>query len=301
MAKPNFFIVGAPKCGTTSLSNYLRVHPNVFMSTPKELNYFSEDLSDELRHAKSLDQYLDFFKDSKPEHLAVGEASPSYLSSSVALNNIRKFDENAKIILMLRNPVDLTYSLHSQLLSNYVEDERDFEKAWNLQEARSKGQKIPKTCVFPPFLQYSKICHLGDQVKDLQNIFPPDKVLLILMDELKVSTQTVYEKVLSFLEVPQDGRTSFPPSNESKAIKRWWLGYYYERLRRAEPMNSMVNFTKKTLGLKNMGICAKARGTVKTKRVPLRPEFRAELVNEYREDVDKLAGLIGKDLSHWHQ
>ena len=301
MTRPNFFIAGAPKCGTTALNVYLRSHPNIFMSTPKELNYFSEDISDSLRHAKSPDQYLNFYKDCKPEHLAVGDASPIYLSSPVAINNIHKFDKNAKIILMLRNPVDLAYSLHSQLMVNFTENEGDFEKAWNLQDSRRMGRHIPKTCNIPPLLQYSKVCRLGDQVERVLKIFSPEQVLVILFDEFNTSTQTIYEEVLAFLEVPSDGRSSFPRVNESKTIKRWWLGYFYERLSRIKPLNSLANFAKKSLVLKDLGIRGKFQGTVLKKRPPLRPEFRAELVNEFREDVEKLSRIIGKDLSHWHQ
>ena len=66
-------------------------------------------------------------------------------------------------------------------------------------------------------------------------------------------------------------------------------------------MNSLANFANKSMGLKDLDIRAKVQGTVFKKKPPLRPEFRAELVNEFREDVKKLSRIIGKDLSHWHQ
>jgi len=301
MSKPNFFIVGAPKCGTTSLSEYLRSHPKIFVSTPKELNYFRDGYIGQYRHAETLDEYLEFFKDCSSECLAVGEASPVYLSSPAALKNIREFDENAKIIIMLRNPVDLAYSLHSTLRVVFFEDEPDFEKAWRLQDSRKKGENMPKTCPNPFILQYSDLCHLGNQVEEAFKIFPREQILLIVFDDLMASTQNVYENVLSFLGVPSDGRTQFNRANESKRVKRWWLGYLYALVRETEPLNSVITWIKKSLGLKDLGIRALTRKVVPVKRPPLRPEFRAELVSVFREDVDKLSRIIGRDLSHWHQ
>ena len=145
------------------------------------------------------------------------------------------------------------------------------------------------------------MCRLGDQVERLLETFPPEQVLVILFDEFKTSTKTVYEKVLSFLNVPSDGRSSFPAANENKVHKRWWLAYFYQKLRSIGPLDSLINVTKELFGLKNLGIRDRIRGTVFKRRPPLRPEFRAELVNEFREDVKKLSRIIGKDLSHWHQ
>lgn len=299
MTKPNFFIVGAPKCGTTALCEYLRSHPNVFMSTPKEIHYFAEEFRN-LRKAESLDQYLEFFKDCKRDHLAIGEASPVYLSSLSAISNIRRFNESAKIIVMLRNPVDLCYSFHSQLFFLFYENEKDFKKAWNLQHSRRSGLSIPKTCPDPACLQYSTVCRLGDQVERLLKIFPPEQVKLLLFDDFKASTKAVYEDVLSFLEVPSDGRSSFPRINENKKRERWLTGYLYGLLRKTEPLNSTVNYLKDSFGIKDIGIRARIRGgIVKKNRTSISSDFRAELVNEFKEDVKKLSRILDRDLSHW--
>jgi hypothetical protein len=79
--KPNFFIIGAPKCGTTALSEYLRQHPNIFFSLPKELCYFGKDYPSCARPFKSDRQYLKFFRKASCEHLAIGEGSTRYLAS----------------------------------------------------------------------------------------------------------------------------------------------------------------------------------------------------------------------------
>jgi len=85
MKKPNFFILGAPKCGTTSLAMWLSEHPNIFMCPIKEPHYFN---TDGLQRIKTLEQYESLFTDAKPEHVAVGEASTHYLYSKEAVPRI---------------------------------------------------------------------------------------------------------------------------------------------------------------------------------------------------------------------
>lgn len=296
MMKPNFFIAGAPKCGTTALSEYLRSHPNIFMSHPKEPWYFAEDFSNFRSRVKSLEEYMGLFKECKKEHLAVGEASVSYLYSSVAIKNIYQFNKNAKIIVILRNPVDLIYSLHSHLVYTHFEKEKDFETAWNLQPSRKKGTNIPKTCPVPALLQYSEVAKLGHQVERLLSFFPLKQVKIILFNDLKTSAKTVYEDVLAFLEVPDDGRSSFPHLNVNKVSKLEWFTYYIHSL------GCFVYDFKKSLGIKKQtGIlnAIQKLNITKTIRPPLSAEFRAELVSNFKEDIEKLSRIINIDLSYW--
>ena len=101
MRKPDFFIVGAPKCGTTALYEYLRPHPNVFMSTVKEPHFFAKDLGS-YPHIKTDEEYAALFAGANEQHLRVGEASVYYLRSAVAIPNIREFNPDARLIAMFR-------------------------------------------------------------------------------------------------------------------------------------------------------------------------------------------------------
>ncbi|NEP15031.1 MAG: sulfotransferase domain-containing protein, partial [Symploca sp. SIO2C1] len=223
MNKPNFFIAGAPKCGTTAMAEYLRRHPNIFMSLPKEPHYFAEDFP-KIRSIQTLKQYMELFNQVTPEHLIVGEASTTYLYSSVALKNIYQFNQDAKILVMLRNPVDLVYSLHSHHLYNGFEAEKNFKIAWKMQDLRRNGLSIPKTCREPEKLQYKQVALLGAQIEKLLAIFPPQQVKIVLFDDFLVSPKAVYEEILSFMNIPSDGRLEFPKINESKTYKLEWLG-----------------------------------------------------------------------------
>ena len=145
MRKPDFFLIGAPKCGTTALATYLSEHPNILLSDPKEPQYFCKDLKWYGNPVKSDEDYLRrFFPGLEGSPAAiVGEASSLYLYSKVAVPNILSFQPEAKFIVMLRNPVEMAYSLHSMLCFQGEEDEKDFLKAWHLQDQRRAGRFIP--------------------------------------------------------------------------------------------------------------------------------------------------------------
>ncbi|RKZ85462.1 MAG: sulfotransferase [Candidatus Parabeggiatoa sp. nov. 1] len=299
MLKPNFFIVGAPKCGTTALSEYLRTHPQIFFSTPKEPFYFSTDLIKSSFHTEH--DYLEkCFKGSTSQHLAIGEGTTHYLYSQVAVKNIMKFNPVAKIIVMLRNPIDLVYSWHSELISWGGEDIVDFKEAWNKQLARKEGIYLPKSCPPQKWLFYSEIALLGQQLERLYQSVPREQVLVIWFDDFISQTPQVYNQVLQFLGVSPDGHQEFPKINENKVIRLPWLKFSMESLR-ASWLGKAVIRAKKQLGIKTLGIgpLIAVFNTKIQPRPPLDPIMRKVLIEEFREDIEKLSGLLDRDLSHW--
>jgi hypothetical protein len=218
MNTPNFFIVGAPKCGTTALSYYLSTHPQIFFSKPKEPHFFATDLPGQ-QGVKSLKKYLNLFKYANNNTKRIGEGSVCYLYSKTALKNIKEFCPEAKIIVMLRNPVEVVQSLHQQLLHALYEDEPDFEKAWNLQHKRANGKSIPKLCRQPELLQYGNVAKFGEQIQRLYAIFDKEQVLIIQFEDFCNDTAKVYQKVLHFLELDVDGRIVFERVNDSQVLK----------------------------------------------------------------------------------
>src|SRR6476620_1237476 len=120
LKKPNLFILGAPKCGTTSMAYYLSQHPEIFVSPYKEPHYFN--LDSEYRFTFSEKQYLENFKNATSFHKYLVDASVWYLYSKVAVDEILKYNPESKFIVMLRNPVDMFYSLHQQLLFSGIEN-----------------------------------------------------------------------------------------------------------------------------------------------------------------------------------
>jgi hypothetical protein len=269
------------------------------MSKVKEPHFFATDLGS-YPFIKTLEDYTDLFAGSTSTHLRVGEASVYYLRSSTAIANIREFNPDAKIIAMFRNPVDMVYSLHSQLLYWSEETEPDFETAWRLQERRRQGLDLPSTCREPQLVQYAQMGQFGTQTERLLSIFSGDQVKLILFDDFAGSPQRVYEDVIDFLGVPRDNRTEFPRINDNKRARLSWLRDFIRRpptgLRRA------YHRVKETVGAERLGAIKKeilTLNTVTEKRPALAPALRAELVDTFRAEVALLSKILNRDLSHW--
>jgi hypothetical protein len=296
MTIPNMFIIGAPKCGTTSLYYYLNTHPDVFMPDPKEPHFFADDYA---RHRvfHSMESYLALFASAATDrYTAIGEASVHYIHSRVAIQNIYQFNPSARIIAMFRNPVQLVHSYHSQNVFSLYDDVKDFEQAWHLQAARRQGEHIPRSCKEPALLQYEHIGRLGTHAQNVINTFPRDQIKLILFDDFVASPKTVYEDVLRFLELPLDGREHFPPINQNKTYRSALLQAFVKNetpshVRRIQKLIGIRgSFIKRYMGKWN---------TQTEKRSPLSAQFRSTLVETYRDEVNTLAGILDRDLSRW--
>ena len=298
--RPNFFILGAPKCGTTALSEYLRQHPRAFVSQPKEPHYFCGDFDYYYAPGRrSEEHYLRLFDAATDEHLAVGEASVWYLYSGDAARNIAAFDPDARVIVMLRNPVDLVPSLHSQLLYMLDEDEPDPARAWELQEPRRRGEHLPPRVRVPEFLQYGDAARLGAQLRRVYEALPREQVLTLVFDDLREDTGAVYRRTLEFLGLPDDGRADFPRVNENKVHRAGAVARLTQRPPAA--LVGVARSVKRVAGVERLGVLERVRRGNRqvTRRRQIDPELAAELRDHFRDDVGELGELVGRDLSGW--
>jgi len=298
--KPNFFIIGAPKCGTTALGEYLKEHPNVFMSTPKEPHYFATDMGVE-RWVSDESKYYNLFDNVNKEHIAIGEASVWYLYSKNAIENIYKFNKNSKIIVMLRKPVEMVYSLHSQQLYSGRENEFDFEKAWYLEDNRRKGKSIPSKDVHLPNLFYSEIAKYHTQLLKVYNYFPKEQVKVILFNDFKVNTKSIFDSVIEFLELPIYNKIDFPRINANQTVRNKFIN----NLVGSEPMiirHYRLKF-KKALGIEKLSIGSRIRlwNSKDKKRRPLNEEIKRAVIESYESEVNKLSSLLNIKLDKWNQ
>ena len=296
MKRPNFFIVGAPKCGTTALHTYLGAHPNIFLCEPKEPNYFSTDFPTH-RYVTEEQDYLRLFANAGKHERMIGEASAWYLYSKEALTNIQRLNPDARIVVMLRNPIEMFPSLHRMLLLNFAEEEANVEKAWNLQESRRIGNSIPKgrnKRFDPKTLLYADVCKMGAQVERLYKIFPRQQVHVVLFDDFVGDTKSCYEDVISFLQVPSDNRSSFEPVNVRRDFKSRQLAWAFWKF------VEIGGTFKRRLGIVkafNVLDSLNQLNQEAESRPMLAPKFRERLVTEFRTDIDQLSILIGRDLS----
>jgi hypothetical protein len=294
--KPNFMIAGAPKCGTTALYEYLQTHPQVFLPAIKEPAFFAEDVGDH-REARTQADYDRLYKAAGDEHLAIGDASAWYMHSAVALPRIAKELPETKFIIMLRNPVELVRSLHSDMVWICFEDEPNFQKAWLLQEERKAGGRVPRLCQVPAMLQYRDVGRLSQHVGRLLALFPRDQIRMFLLDDLKDSAARVYQDVLAFLGLPDDGRNQFPRANPSKRNRLQRLAKLQSLVVRSLPRPCIR--AGKLLGLGKLNRTMTGMNSTEHRPVNPKDEFRQRLVKEFYEDVCKLEDLLGRNLENW--
>lgn len=297
---PNLFIAGAPKCGTTALSEYLRGHPDVCFSQPKEPHYFATDFGDEFRVVHSEHAYqTQCFPHATAAHRVIAEGSATYLYSKAALPAIRNRLPDAKIVIMLRNPLQMVQSWHSQLLFGLYEDVHEFRRAWELQNVRRQGRRIPRTCREPQLLQYRDVCLLGRQVQKALTIFPREQIQILLHDDFAADTATGYRSVLAFAGLADDGRTEFPRMNTAKEYRNRAIARMLRfAVRRLRPV---WRCTGKAMGIGQVPLFgAPFRLNHRSRaRTALPEEVWQELRAAFSEDIGLLSELIGRDLGHW--
>lgn len=301
--RPNFFIVGAPKCGTTALSEYLREHPLIFVSTPKEPGFFATDLPG-VQYTSDLGDYERLFSSAEDQHLAVGEGSPAYMISREAAGNIHDYAPDARIIVMLRDPMKMLVSYHSQLVYSLFED-RPLDEAWDLRDRRSKGEAIPPGCREPGLLQYAEVVDFLSQVQRFKKRFPPEQLLILFFEDLVADPAGVYERVLAFLEVPSDGRRDFPVVNARKAARSAILNRWLHA-----PPKWLLGIMQRISGTWLHDVAVRVHGALKHANsqeksaklqtsLGLNPGLRKELSVQLRPMLGELGELTGRDLSTW--
>ncbi|HDN58998.1 MAG TPA: sulfotransferase [Candidatus Marinimicrobia bacterium] len=306
---PNFFIVGAAKAGTTSIYNYLKSHPDVYMSPVKEPNFFSKDIDpskfrkdykrepliikDEnnipdkhVAFIKDFNSYKALFKNAKG-FKAIGEASTSYLYSEVAAVEIRKHIPDAKIIISLRNPIDRAFSHFLMSLKDGLTTYNDFLKEVFHDYESVKDRSWGVAHLYLDLGLYHK------QVKRYLDNFPPEQVKIILFDDLINALQNVVLELFAFLNLKTNtdittnvyNKSEIPSPLFQKVIRilnRYGIREKFIRKLPEKLKQNILKLIPKTKGNPTIDINA-----------------RRVLTDFYREDIVKLSDLIGRDLSFW--
>jgi hypothetical protein len=198
---PEFFIVGQPKCGTTALYHTLKRHPQIYMPSAKEPNFFSGEWLTSTGAPQTLDDYLALFDSAAPEQ-RLGEASVFYLMSDGAAHAIAQAQPSARILAILREPASLLHSLHLQFLQSDFETEGDLRKALSLEDRRRQGKDVPRFAGnWWRRLLYSEHVRYMEQLGRYHAAFPPEQIMVLVYDDFRRDNQSVVRQVLSFLGV----------------------------------------------------------------------------------------------------
>jgi len=297
MSKPDFFIVGAPKCGTTAMNEYLKRHPEIFIPDRKEAHYFGTDL-EPFGWIRDLNDYMSLFAQVRDEK-RVGEASVWYLYSKKAAKEICEFNPKAQIIVMLRNPIEVIYSLYYQHSWAGTEDIDTFELALEAENDRKRGNKLPKRHheMSVELLFYTQTAKFTEQLQRYFSIFGNDKVHVILYDDFKEDLDKVYKGVLQFLGVDPNVKINFDIINSNKIIRNrlvWKIMKY--------PPDYILNPWKRYVPSFIRSTILKTVVNINTSYSP-RPKMkfdtRRNLQNLFRSEIEDLSQLLGRDLTHW--
>lgn len=292
MARPNFLIIGAIKGGTTSLHEYLRQHPDVFMPERKELGYFAFDESrpaDEGLNryvVRDVGEYLAHFAGSSG-HRAIGEASPQYLWSPIAPARIRELLLHARLVAVLRDPVDRAYSAYLHLVREGAEICPTFEQAWEEEPKRIAAR-------LGPLWRYTEVGFYAAQLERYFALFPRERILIRLFDDLQADAAALVRDVFRFLTVddtfqPNVGARLNPSGvPRSRRLQSWLRG-----------RSAVVSAAAKLIPAGPRRRLARAVERRNLEKPALAPQTRERLIALFREDILRTQDLIQRDLSAW--
>lgn len=294
-----FFIVGEPKSGTTALAHFLGQHPDVSMPSHKEPHFFCTDSireSDKFHgkqlyfHVRDQDQYHDLFP---RDNRLKGDASTGYLYSKKAAENIHKYNPQAKIIVMLRNPVDFLHSLHMQYVNEATENIEDFEQALTAEKKRKKDwSETSRNVRCPSYLYYSERVKYTEQIKRYLRLFKKDRVLVLTHEEFKKNNDETYERVLQFLELNNGFKPDFKTIHGSKTPRNATVNKIVHNPKFKTALYKLLGSQKYTALHRRVNMLLLKPGA--RKKIP--PQLRKRLSKKYADEVSKVSELVNIDL-----
>jgi len=313
--KPDFFLVGAPKCGTTAMHSYLAGHPDVFMAK-KERHFFGRDLRPpEYAGLRSdLQWYASFFEDAG-EVARVGEASVWHLYSKVAPLEIKAFSPDADIIIMLRDPVEMMHSLYKMFI--WVKDltpggviDRETKRALSFEEALANEDDRKKTFFAEPGayrdgavgevelrLFHTDVAMYADQVQRYLDVFGKEHVHIIIFEEFKREMRGAFEQTLKFLSLDTGYEPSFEVINGNRNIKNARLHYLLKSHDSLGMWRSIGRFVMPVAARKRLHRMLMNRNVERSPRAKMSDETRAFLRDKFRDDIIRLSDIIGHNLT----
>ena len=285
--KVDFFIVGAPKAGTTSLYHYLSEHPQVEMSSQKEPDYFSDKAIHEqgMYYAKNrvdtLDKYESLFV--QKESVVYGEASVSYLFYENVAEDIKKYNPNAKIIIMLRDPIERAFS-------HYLMDYRLGLISDSFENVLAKKSKHKNAHLF--YQQYIEVSKYAKQIQRYLDFFKKENILFIDYEDFKKNVSKTVDQVYNFLNISTEfvadintkHNTFIMPKN--KIIR---LIYSFVFLRK------ILTFLFPVYLVKNIRVLL----FKSDKKPELLKETRSLLSIIFNDDIKKMEEVLAKNYSKW--
>jgi hypothetical protein len=316
---PRFiFIVGAPRCGTTTLAAYLKEHPRICYPLVKEPHFFlqhdTRGLDPAALRALVEREYLDRYYAQCDAGRDTGvDGSVSYLYLPEHLVPALSLWPDAKFVIALRDPMAMLPSLHGRLKYTGDETIETFEDAWAAIPDRVAGRRIPRSCYEPRWLRYDEAGKFGSYVERFIALVGRERVFISLFDDLVADPEAHYRAMCEFAGLEPFPGTDFKPRRESRGIRYGWLQRLLKRppgfardylvgkqfAQRERPLDEPMRDDKVTETIFSL-----RKRVLRWNRIPLpkRPipvAVQADIRARLKPEIDKLGTLIGRDLSHW--
>lgn len=302
---PTFFIFGATKSGTSSLYFYLKQHPDVFMSGVKEPHFFGFEPGTKVREVRNGElrensyvvtdenEYRRLFEGTKGEH-ALGEASVMYLYLGGAAERIRAGVPDAKLVAVLRNPVERAYSAYLHLIREEDEPCESFMAALDAEPARIETG-------WAPLYHYQNMGFYARQLRRFYAQFPPEQFKIFLYEDLEHEPERVIREIYGFIGVDPSFRPDISVRHNISGVPQNALMHEaYRFLKRSGAVKNVIKrFLPEPLRSRTKRRLLSRLEANNLRKPPLSEEARARLVAAYREDVGELQTLLGRDLSGW--
>ena len=296
MTDPNFFVVGAGRCGTTSLHRFLGEHPEVFVCARKSPNHFAAHIPQptwETPVARAMsrqwvadgDAYRSLFDDVGPE-VAIGDVSPVYLQALDIAPRIHSACPDARIIAILRDPVDRAHSHFVGRQRDGIETYADFAERVDLE----LSSPLPVDVAFGHLLGCGRYHHF---LAPYLRYFGADRVKVLVHDDLINEPAALLKDIFTFIGVDPE----FDPDMEARLNR---TGVIRSRSARAAWTRSVGVRTALRPHVPERVRTFVGRGFLTHIDKPLLdPQLRRRLVEVYRDDIAALEAMLDRDLSHW--
>jgi len=310
------FIVGAPRCGTTTMARWLQAHPQILFPFVKEPHFFwQHDLRGldeaELRNRVEREFLDHFFGKPEPRQRVGADCSVSYLYAPEQLEPVLKLWPNSRFVVGVRDPMTLLPSLHKRLIFTGDENIRRFEDAWAAIPDRAAGRRIPWSTIDPRWLRYDESARYGTYVERLFAAVGKERCLVMLFDDLVDDPAGQHRRLLDFAGLDSAPPPELKPEREGKGVRflllqqllrrppRALLPYFASARHRARfDKQAVAKIGKKKPSLRKR-ILRWNKAEDEKRPIPL--AVQREMQAKFQGEVDKLGALIGRDLSHWLQ
>jgi hypothetical protein len=271
---------------------FLRQHPGLYLPETKELLFYASDLSYPSRLTK--EEFAGHFS-ARTSGQLVGTSHTAYLQSAIAPEEIRRDHPDARILIMLRDPMEMLPAWHSELLFETIEDIPDFGAALAAEQERRAGRRIPRNALnsYVEALFYTDVARFAPQVNRYMDAFGRDRVHVILHEDFVADAALTYRRTLEFLDVDPGFTPAFASVNANKVARSSLLQRVYFSTQ--TPGHRLIRSLLPSR-LRRILLAANRR---EESRAVLPAAVQQSIREALADDVRALSALLERDLTHW--